>query len=79
MECCPELLEKIVEVVNTRIRPSLQMDGGDISVISLRDHTLSVKLHGTCSHCPMAMETLKGGVEKTLNALVSNDIKVIAV
>lgn len=79
MECRPELLEKIVEVVNTRIRPSLQMDGGDISIISLRDHTLSVKLHGACSRCPMALETLKGGVEKTLNALVSNDIKVIAV
>lgn len=75
----PALLQKITEVIDLNIRPSLNMDGGDISIVSLDGNTLFVTLQGACSHCPRAAETLKYGVEKTLRQLVSNDIIVKAV
>ncbi|MDR2068085.1 MAG: NifU family protein [Holosporaceae bacterium] len=73
------LLQKIKDVVDSVIRPSLNMDGGDIDVISLEGHVLSVKLRGACSSCPKAAGTLKLGVERTLRHQVSEDIVVNAV
>ncbi|GHU17191.1 NifU family protein [Alphaproteobacteria bacterium] len=80
MESCDQvLLERILEIVNLNIKPSLNMDGGDISVVSLEGNKLYVKLHGACSCCPRAADTLKYGVEKTLQHFVSNDLVVVAV
>ncbi|GHT90305.1 NifU family protein [Alphaproteobacteria bacterium] len=73
------LLEKILEVVNSNIKPSLNMDGGDLSVVSLEGNKLYVKLLGACSCCPRAAETLKYGVEKTLQHFVSSDLVIVAV
>ena len=77
MACDPKLLAEIQKVIDTQIRPSLNMDGGDISIIGLEGNQLSVILHGACSCCPHAAETLKYGVERTLQQLVSPDIVVI--
>lgn len=74
-----ELLDKIEKVVDERIRPSLEMDGGGIDIIGLDEKKLSVQLHGACAHCPHAIETLKGGVERVLKAMVDQDIVVSAV
>ncbi|MDR1375423.1 MAG: NifU family protein [Holosporaceae bacterium] len=73
------LFQKIKDVVDSVIRPSLNMDGGDIAVISLDGHILSVKLQGACASCPRAANTLKLGVERTLRQRVSEDIVVNAV
>jgi len=75
----PKLLQKITQVIDLNIRPSLNMDGGDISIVSLEGSVLSVRLQGACSFCPRASETLKYGVEKTLRDLVSDEIIVKAV
>ena len=72
------LLEKITNVIDMHIRPSLKMDGGDISVLSMQGNVLFVRMHGACACCPRASETLKYGVEKTLQELVSTDIRVLA-
>ncbi|MDR3156066.1 MAG: NifU family protein [Holosporaceae bacterium] len=74
-----EMLEKIVNVVDVHIRPVLEADGGDISVISLENGVLSVKLQGACSRCPMASMTLKNMVEETLHRLVSDNLVINAV
>jgi Fe-S cluster biogenesis protein NfuA len=74
-----EMLEKINDVIDTHIRPGLESDGGDISVVSLEGNVLSVKLQGACSCCPMASMTLKKGVEETLRHLVSDSLVVNAV
>ncbi|MDR2724197.1 MAG: NifU family protein [Holosporaceae bacterium] len=75
----PELLKKIIEVVDQHIRPSLDMDGGDVEIISLIGNTLSVKFKGACSGCIRAGETLKYGIQRTINQLVSKDIVVVSV
>ena len=55
----PELA-KIEEILDRTIRPALQMDGGDLQVVSLEGHTLSINYQGACGSCPSsAMGTLK--------------------
>ena len=56
--------EKIEAILDT-IRPSLQMDGGDVSFVSYDDKTkvVKVQLQGHCAHCPMSNITLKQGIE----------------
>lgn len=75
----PELLQAILEVVNNNIRPALNADGGDISVVSLDGNVLSVRLHGACSGCPHSAFTLQNAVQATLRKMVSNDIIIKAV
>lgn len=72
----PKLLEEIQKIVDIQIRPALNSDGGDISIIGLEGNMLSVVLQGACSHCPRAAETLKYGVERTLQQSVSPNIVV---
>ncbi len=61
------------------IRPYLQSDGGDISLIEIsEDFEVKVKLMGACGSCPMSLQTLKLGVEKTIQKTVPEVKKVIA-
>jgi Fe-S cluster biogenesis protein NfuA len=61
------MVKKIEEVL-TKIRPSLQADGGDIELVSFEDGVVNVRLKGACGGCPMSQLTLKGFVEQTLKS-----------
>ena len=64
------LKEKVQEALN-EIRPMLQRDGGDVSLVDVTDDgTVNVQLTGACGGCPMAQMTLKNGIEKTLKAKI---------
>ncbi|KKQ61334.1 MAG: Nitrogen-fixing NifU domain protein [Parcubacteria group bacterium GW2011_GWE2_38_18] len=58
------MMDKINQALD-KIRPSLQMDGGDVHVVDFNEATgvLKVELLGMCSHCPMSQITLKQGIE----------------
>jgi Fe-S cluster biogenesis protein NfuA len=58
----PEAFETQVREVIERIRPALQMDGGDIEIVSIQEPNLTVKLVGACHGCPSAAYTLYQGV-----------------
>ncbi len=60
------MIEQIQSIIESKIRPSLQMDGGDIELIDVEDGIVKVKLMGACSHCPSSTLTLYQGVEKML-------------
>ncbi|NTW22066.1 NifU family protein [Candidatus Falkowbacteria bacterium] len=51
-----------------KIRPALQMDGGDVEFVNFDEATgkLEVRLLGHCAHCPMSQITLKQGIEATI-------------
>jgi len=50
-----------------RVRPYLQSDGGDITLLDItEDMTVKVKLTGACQGCPYSMQTLKAGVEQAI-------------
>jgi Fe-S cluster biogenesis protein NfuA len=58
---------RIKQLMDERIRPGIQMDGGDIELVEVTDEgTVRVKLTGHCVGCPMAGLTLFMGVERTL-------------
>ena len=71
---------KIEEIINNNIRPSIQMDGGDIELVSCDKGVVKVFLKGACSGCPSSQMTLKNGIELLLKEKLPNKIKeVIAI
>lgn len=74
-----DVLEQ-VRMALERIRPYLQADGGDISIVELTDDmVVKVKLQGACHGCPMSIQTLKGGVEMVIKSQVPIIKEVVAV
>ena len=61
-----EELKQHVETALQEIRPYLQADGGDISLVEITDETVSVQLEGACLGCSVNQMTLKNGVEATI-------------
>ncbi|MBN2873646.1 MAG: NifU family protein [Spirochaetales bacterium] len=60
------------------VRPSLQADGGDIELISVaEDGKVTVRLQGHCNSCPMALITLKQGVEAYLKKVIPGVTEVV--
>ncbi len=60
------------------IRPALQEDGGDLSLVEIKGKEVKVELQGACHGCPMARMTLKDGVENLLREKVNKEITVIS-
>ena len=52
------------------VRPHLQVDGGDVELVDIKDGVVIVKLTGACAGCPMSQMTLKWGVENYLKKKV---------
>ena len=74
-----EVLEN-VKLALDGIRPYLQADGGDISIVEITDDmVVKVRLQGACEGCPMSIQTLKGGVEIVIKSNVPAIKDVIAV
>ena len=61
-----ETINKINEVLNSKIRPAVARDGGDITFKSFKDGVVTVELKGSCSGCPSSIMTLKQGVQNLL-------------
>ena len=61
-----EIIDKINEVLNSKIRPAVARDGGDITFKSFTDGVVTVELKGSCSGCPSSIMTLKQGVQNLL-------------
>ena len=61
-----EVSSKIIEVLDTKVRPAVARDGGDIKFISFKNGVVKVELKGSCSGCPSSIMTLKQGVQNLL-------------
>lgn len=72
-------IEKIKEVIKTKIRPILVMDGGNIEFVDYKNNVVSVKLLGSCNGCPLATITLKNTVESMIKEEVPSVESVEAV
>ena len=71
--------KKVREVLDTQIRPAVQMDGGDIEFVKYEDGIVYVTLQGACRGCPGARMTLKMGVERRLREAIPEISEVVAV
>jgi len=71
--------EKVKQVIE-KIRPQLQMDGGDIELVSVEDDgTVKVRLMGHCAGCMHAQQTLTFGVERALKQFIPEVTHVVNV
>ena len=61
-----EVVNKIKEVLDSKVRPAVAKDGGDIKFKSFKDGVVLVELQGSCSGCPSSIMTLKQGVQNLL-------------
>ena len=74
-----EVVKKIINVLDEKIRPAVARDGGDIKFKSFDNGLVTVELQGSCSGCPSSMATLKQGVQNLLCHYVPEVKRVEAV
>ncbi len=74
-----ETISKIKDVLDTKIRPAVAKDGGDIKFKSFSNGVVKVELQGACSGCPSSIMTLKQGVQNLLKHYVKEVITVEAI
>ena len=74
-----EIEKKIVKILETKVRPAVEKDGGDIKFKNYKDGIVTVKLQGSCSGCPSSTMTLKQGVQNLLCHYIPEIKEVIAI
>ncbi len=73
------LTAKIKDLLNTRVRPAVAQDGGDIVFRSFDDGVVYLHMQGSCAGCPSSTATLKHGIENMLKYYVPEVVEVRAV
>jgi len=71
-----EIVEQIKELIETRVRPAVAQDGGDIVFHSFKEGIVHLEMHGACSGCPSSTATLKNGIENMLKHYIPEVIAV---
>jgi Fe-S cluster biogenesis protein NfuA len=74
-----EIIDQIKELIETRVRPAVAQDGGDIVYKGYKDGHLYLSMHGACSGCPSSTVTLKRGIESLIRHYVPEVESVDAV
>ena len=74
-----EIEEKIVKILEEKIRPAVARDGGDIKFKEFKDGIVKVQLQGSCSGCPSSTMTLKQGVQNLLCHYLPEVKEVVAI
>ena len=74
-----EIEKQIIKILDTKIRPAVAKDGGDIRFKEFKDGVVKVELQGSCSGCPSSTMTLKQGVQNLLCHYLPEVKEVIAV
>ncbi|MBR7118300.1 MAG: NifU family protein [Helicobacteraceae bacterium] len=72
-------LNEPVEAVLDKLRPSIMLDGGNITLIKIENGKVYVRLEGACKGCPSSNLTLKNGVERQLRLDIHPDLEVISI
>lgn len=73
-----ELVKKIRELIDTYVKPAVEMDGGNIEFKSFEQGTVYVEMQGSCSGCPSSTVTLKAGIEGMLKRMVPEVKEVVS-
>lgn len=72
-------VKKIKTIINTEIRPAVNMDGGDIAFLKYEDQVVYIHMQGACSGCPSSTITLKQGIEVRLKNAMPEIKEVVSV
>lgn len=72
------IVQKIKDLIETYVKPAVEMDGGNIEFKSFNQGVVNVILQGSCSGCPSSTVTLKSGIEGMLKRMVPEVIEVVS-
>jgi Fe-S cluster biogenesis protein NfuA len=73
-----ETIKQIKDLLETRVRPAVAMDGGDISFCSFESGVVTLQMKGACAGCPSSTATLKMGIENMLRHYIPEVTEVRA-
>jgi Fe-S cluster biogenesis protein NfuA len=73
-----EIVQKIKELIETYVKPAVEMDGGNIEFKSFNEGIVTVVLQGSCSGCPSSTVTLKSGIESMLQRMIPEVKEVVS-
>jgi Fe-S cluster biogenesis protein NfuA len=73
-----EIVKKIKELIETYVKPAVEMDGGNIEFKSWDEGTVTLIMQGACSGCPSSTVTLKAGIEGMLKRMIPEVKEVVA-
>ena len=73
-----EIVKQIKDLLETRVRPAVAMDGGDISFCSFEEGVVTLQMKGACAGCPSSTATLKMGIENMLRHYIPEVTEVKA-
>ena len=71
-----EVVDQIVELLDTRVRPAVAMDGGDIIFQGFEEGVVYLHMQGACAGCPSSTATLKHGIENMLRHYIPEVVEV---
>ena len=71
-----ETVQQIKHLLDTRVRPAVAMDGGDITFHSFEDGVVTLQMRGACQGCPSSTATLKMGIENMLRHYIPEVVEV---
>ncbi|XP_031828999.2 NFU1 iron-sulfur cluster scaffold homolog, mitochondrial [Nomia melanderi] len=74
-----EIVQMIKELLDTRIRPTVQEDGGDIVFMGFEEGIVKLKMQGSCTSCPSSVVTLRNGVQNMMQFYIPEVLGVIQV
>jgi NFU1 iron-sulfur cluster scaffold homolog, mitochondrial len=72
-----EMVQRIRELIDTYVKPAVEMDGGNIEFKSYHDGVVTLTLQGACSGCPSSTVTLKSGIEAMLKRMLPQVREVV--
>ena len=73
-----EIVKKIKELIETYVKPAVEMDGGNIEFKAWNEGTVVLVMQGACSGCPSSTVTLKTGIEGMLKRMIPEVKEVVA-
>ena len=73
-----EIVQKIKDLIDTYVKPAVEMDGGNIAFKSFKEGIVTVILQGSCSGCPSSTVTLKSGIEGMLQRMIPEVKEVVS-
>lgn len=73
-----EIVQRIKDLIETYVKPAVEMDGGNIEFVDFSKGIVTVRLQGSCSGCPSSTVTLKSGIEGMLQRMVPEVKEVVA-
>ena len=74
-----DIIDQIKDLIETRVRPAVEQDGGDIIYRGFDKGKVYLQMQGACSGCPSSSATLKGGIESLLKYYVPEVTEVLAI